>query len=189
MLYLLRCLQGRDDGETEKFLLSMFADCPKILAIKAESPRVSETVAPDEIEEALERVIECLHVPQTGVAWRRGEDYEYGRLPRQPEDRLREAEARILALKIAAECDGNTASTEYIKKRVPELIPLTEKDLQKSSSRPRENLWQQIVGNVISHKPGNRSIFNQGYAERTFDGLRVTIQGMNYLKSMGFLAS
>ena len=149
----------------------------------------SETVAPDEIEEALERVIECLHVPQTGVAWRRGEDYEYGRLPRQPEDRLREAEARILALKIAAECDGNTASTEYIKKRVPELIPLTEKDLQKSSSRPRENLWQQIVGNVISHKPGNRSIFNQGYAERTFDGLRVTIQGMNYLKSMGFLAS
>lgn len=147
----------------------------------------SETVAPDEIENALEQVIEGLRLPQTGVAWRRGEEYEYGRLPRQEEDRLRESEARILALKIAAECEGNTASTEYIKKRVPELIPLTAKDLQRSSSRRRENLWHQIVGNVISHKPGNRSIFNQGYAERTDDGLRVTNQGMSYLKSIGFL--
>ncbi len=149
----------------------------------------SATVIPDEIEEALDQVIEGLRVPRTGIAWRRGEQYEYGHLPRQKEDRLRESEARILALKIAAECYGNAASTEYIKKRVPELIPLTPTDLQQSASRPRERLWHQIVGNVISHKPGNRSLFTQGYAERTADGLRVTKYGMSYLRSIGFLTS
>ena len=149
----------------------------------------SVTVAPDEIKEALDQVIEGLRVPQTGIAWRRGEHYEYGHLPRQKEDRLCESEARILALKIATECDDNSASTEYIKNRVPELVPLTTTDLQKSASRPREKLWHQIVGNVISHKPGNRSLFNQGYAERTADGLRVTAGGLSYLKSMGFFPS
>lgn len=149
----------------------------------------STTLKASEIEEALNQVISGLRVPETGIAWRRGEEYEFGRLPRRENDRLREAEARILALKIAAECADNAASTEYIKMRVPELVPLTEKDLEQSVSRPREKLWQQIVGNVISHKPGNRSIFTKGLAERTSNGLRVTKMGMSYLKSVGFLAS
>jgi hypothetical protein len=149
----------------------------------------SATLEGSEIEEALDLVIAGLRVPETGIAWRRGENYEFGHLPRRENDRLREAEARILALKIAAECAGYAASTEYIKKRVPELVPLTEKDLQQSASRPREKLWQQIVGNVISHKPGNRSIFTQGLAERTANGLKVTDSGINYLNSVGFMSS
>lgn len=149
----------------------------------------SSSAEDEEITEALNQVIDGLRVPESGVAWRRGENFEFGHLPRRENDRLREAEARILALKIAAECDGYTASTEYIKKRVPELIPLTEKDLQQSASRPRERLWQQIVGNVISHKPGNRSIFNQGLAERTPNGLKVTKEGINYLNNIGFISS
>lgn len=148
----------------------------------------SATSEPVEIEEALRQVIEGLRVPESGIAWRRGQNYEFGYLPRNSNDRLREAEARVLALKIAAECDNYVATTEYIKRRVPELVPLTAKDLEQSASRPREKLWQQIVGNVISHKPGNRSIFTQGLAERTVNGLKVTEQGINYLNSIGFLS-
>jgi hypothetical protein len=150
-------------------------------------PSVTSEVS--EIEQALQQVISGLKVPETGIAWRRGEGFEFGNLPRRRDDRLREAEARTLALKIAAECKNYTATTEYIKKRVPELIPLTSKDLEQSASRPREKLWQQIVGNVISHKPGNRSIFTQGFAERTWNGLKVTNQGLNYLNSIGFFSS
>ena len=149
----------------------------------------SACVDDEEIEGALTQVIAGLRVPETGIAWRRGEQYEFGYLHRNGNDRLREAEARDLALKIAAECNNFTASTEYIKRRVPQLIPLTDKDLEQSASRPKEKLWQQIVGNVISHKPGNRSIFTRGLAERTANGLKVTDAGIAYLNSIGFISA
>ena len=134
----------------------------------------ANTRDPMEIDDTLECVIQGLQVPKTGIAWRRGEDFEFGQLPRQREDRLREKEARLLALKIAAECGGHEATTEHVKKRVPEMVPLTQKDLEQSPSRPREKLWQQIVGNVISHKGTGTSLFSKGLAERTATGLRAT---------------
>jgi hypothetical protein len=172
-------------GNAVTFDLRHYDGHPKATATVYLPSATSEAA---EIEESLRQVIAGLRVPETGIAWRRGEDYEFGHLPRRNDDRLREAEARVLALKIAAECDGYAASTEYIKKRVPELVPLTAKDLEQSASRPREKLWQQIVGNVISHKPGNRSIFTQGLAERTSNGLRVTDEGMSYLNNIGFIS-
>lgn len=147
----------------------------------------SSTLDAQEIDVELDQIISGLRLPRSGVAWRRGEDYEFGHLPRREEDRLLEAEARLLALKIAAECDGFEATTEYIKKRVPELVPLTPKDLQQSASRKNERLWQQIVGNVISHKEGGKSLFTQGLAVRTANGLKLTETGLSHLKSIGFL--
>src|SRR5216683_1835963 len=78
--------------------------------------------------------------------------FEFGSLQRRDEDRLRESEARILALKIAAQCPNHTATTEYIKQQVPKYIPLSKNDLLPSHTRKREALWQQIVGNVVSHQ-------------------------------------
>ena len=142
-----------------------------------------------DITAAVDVVLSGLEVPDSGVAWKRGEPFEFGRLPRRHEDRLRESEARLLALKIAAECKNFEASTTYIKERIPEIVPLTAKDLEQSQSRPREKLWQQIVGNVISHSGSSRSIFARGYANRTKNGIKVTTRGVNYLKSVGFLFS
>lgn len=143
----------------------------------------------DRITDAIEVVLSGLEVPDSGVAWRRGQDFEFGKLPRRPEDRLREKEARLLALKIAAECKNYEASTTYIKNRIPEIVPLTSKDLEQSKSRPREKLWQQIVGNVISHSSSSASIFSKGYAVRTSDGIKITNSGVDYLKRVGFLFS
>lgn len=141
----------------------------------------------DQVGDAIDIVLSGLEVPKSGVAWRRGEDFEFGKLSRRPEDRLREKEARLLALKIAAECKNFEASTTYIKNRIPQIVPLTPKDLEQSKSRPREKLWHQIVGNVISHSGSSESIFSKGYAIRTFDGIRITKLGVNYLKRVGFL--
>ncbi len=173
-------------GNAVTFDIRHYDGHPKATATVYLPTTTSET---NDIEDALRQVVAGLRVPESGIAWRRGENYEFGHLPRRPDDRLREAEARILALKIAAECKDFAASTEYIKQRVPEMIPLTAKDLEQSASRPREKLWQQIVGNVISHKPGNRSIFTQGLAERTINGLKVTDIGISYLNSVGFISS
>lgn len=99
--------------------------------------------------------------------------------------KLREPEARLIALAIAASMPGHRASTTTIKDQFPTWRELTPADLKKSPSRPREEHWQQIVGNLISHKPSSTSIFKRGLAERTNDGIRVTPKGLDLLKEQG----
>lgn len=139
-----------------------------------------------EIGAAVNTVVETMAVPERAVAWRRGWEFEFGSLHRRDEDRLREAEARILALKIAARQPHRRASTEDIKQRVPDYYPLSETDLRYSPSRKNERKWQQIVGNVVSHQRTQTGIFAKGYAERTEDGIQVTKMGVTYLNSIGF---
>jgi hypothetical protein len=140
------------------------------------------------ISEAIDLVIKEMFIPATAVAWRRGQDFEYGKLERPKEDRLLEPEARILVLKIAAQQPGRAASTRFLKKELSKYIELSATDREKSKSRTREQLWQQIVGNVISHKSVREGPFVQGYATKTPDGIKVTRKGLNYLNNMGFIA-
>ena len=140
----------------------------------------------EEIQRSIRRVISELAVPQHAVAWRRGQTYQFGDLERSKRDRIREPEARVLALKIAAKCMNHTATTEYIKDNVPNYVELSDEDRLPSRSRANEQRWQQIVGNVISHRETPRGPFEMGYAMRTDDGLAVTAEGLAYLNSIGF---
>lgn len=99
--------------------------------------------------------------------------------------RLREPEARLLALAIAASMPGHQASTTQIKDQLPQWRELTADDLKRSATRAREEHWQQIMGNVISHSPSSTSIFKRGLAERTDDGIKVTEKGLALLKEKG----
>jgi hypothetical protein len=129
-------------------------------------------------------------IPLAAVAWRRGQKFEYGHLQRpRLDDRLREHEARIIVLKIAAQQPSRAASTSLLKREVPKYIDLSEKDRVRSPFRPREFLWQQVVGNVVSHQKSSEGPFVKGFAVRTEDGLKVTRKGMNYLNNMGFTTS
>jgi hypothetical protein len=141
-----------------------------------------------EIVECVETIIFELHLPETAVAWKRGLPFEYGVLERHPADRLREAEARILALKIAAESPQRTASMSIIKKQVERYFEPSPHDMRPSPTRG-EPMWKQIIGNVISHSGSRRGPFVRGLAKRTPNGLTVTDAGLRYLKSIGFLSS
>lgn len=142
------------------------------------------------IAEITDIVIEKMIIPLTAVAWRRGQRFEFGApLARQRGDRLHEDEARILVLKIAAQQPRRVATTQFLKKEVPKYIELSPLDRRPSASRPREQLWQQIVGNVISHKGVREGPFAKGYAVKTNDGIAVTPRGMAYLNSIGFSGS
>ena len=141
----------------------------------------------EEIAAAIDMVVSETAIPKHAVAWRRGWDFEYGSLHRQDTDRLREPEARMLALKIAARSPAHTTTTEYIKEQVPRYYPLSEIDRRPSLTRKREAHWQQIVGNVISHQKTLTGLFGGGYAIRTREGLSVTERGLDHLNSMGFV--
>ena len=110
-------------------------------------------------------------IPLTAVAWRRGQDFEYGK-PQETEARpTARGEARVLVLEDSRTQPNRTASTQFLKKEVPKYIELSPQDRAPSKSRPREQVWQQIVGNVISHKDVRDGPFSKGYASKTLNGL------------------
>jgi len=56
-------------------------------------------------------------------------------MARAPRTRLREAEARILALRIAATMPNNEITTKQLKELVPDYIVFTPIDLEPSDTR------------------------------------------------------
>lgn len=141
-----------------------------------------------QIIELVDLIVSGLKLPTSAVAWKRGQPFEYGQLERPPSDRLHEAEARVLALKIAARHKGHIASTSEVKREAERYFEPSAMDSRRSLTR-NEPLWKQIVGNVVSHKGSGPGIFRQGYAERTGEGLKVTPAGLDYLSSIGFDAA
>jgi hypothetical protein len=142
------------------------------------------------ITEIIDIVIREMLIPMTAIAWRRGQPFEIGApLERPKGDRLHESEARVLVLKIAAQQPRRAASTQFLKKEVPRYIELSPLDRAPSRSRARAQVWQQIVGNVISHKDVRTGPFAMGFAMKTPDGIAVTRRGMAYLSSIGFSPS
>jgi len=101
-------------------------------------------------------------------------------------DRLREWEARILILRIAASYPNNEATNSQIKEAVPSLVKLTLIDLEPSSTRSDECKWQQVIDNVIFTRRGMANIFDKGYAICLDDGIRVTEEGLAFLKMWGY---
>lgn len=140
-----------------------------------------------EIQHATMLVIDGLQLPKLAVAWRRGQAFEYGKLDRPEKDRLREPEARLLVLKIAAGLPGRRATTEQLIENAARLFLPTKIDLIPSRSRPNQPQWHQIIRNVISHRGSSYGPFARGYAERIRGGLSVTNAGIDYLRSRGYL--
>jgi hypothetical protein len=142
------------------------------------------------ISEIIKTVINEMFIPLTAFAWRRGERFEYGELHRRKTDRLFEDEARLLVLKIAAQQTNRSATAKTIREEVQNYIELSPLDRIASKTRPREQMWHQIIRNVTSsHQHGKRGIFGMGWAEKKGDLLKVTDTGLAYLNSIGFISS
>ena len=197
--YFTMCVRQEEDGldlfeaasftigNEIKFDLRTYRGHPKVTVTLYLPDSVSDAKI---IAETIDLVIRGMVIPLAAVAWRRGQRFEFGRLRRRnQDDRLREHEARIIVLKIAAQQPGRAASTSFLKKEVPKYIELTAMDHVRSPSRPREYLWQQVVGNVVSHQGSKEGPFVKGFAVRTADGLKVTKKGLDYLNNMGFVTS
>jgi hypothetical protein len=170
-------------GNVVSFELRTYAGHPQ------ETSTVYLSFADDEVDEIRDKInliIDELCLPNTALAWIRGRDFRYGVLERPTMDRLLEKEARSLVLKITAKEPNRRATTTRIKSRIPEEFNLSRLDLEQSASRPAEKKWQQIVGNVISHRASANSIITRGFASREGEWLSVTSKGLAYLNSIGF---
>lgn len=141
-----------------------------------------------QVAETVSIVIKEMAIPVSAVAWRRGQTFQFGKLERSAEDRLRESEARILILKIAASQPKRSVTIDKLREEVPKYFDLSPIDKRPSPSRKNEVLWHIVVRNTMSsHTTGTRTIFAQGWARKIPGGLKVTKSGMDYLNSIGFL--
>jgi hypothetical protein len=147
---------------------------------------IPQSIRQEHLFAVIEQILKVFLVPISAIAWKRGQEFEFGRVDRAGNDQLREAEARILCLKIASQCEGHEASMSYIKSQIHKFTNFSKRDLRLSPTRENEPMWQQIIRNVISHESTKTGIFHRGLARKTKKGIKVTDDGLRYLERIGF---
>jgi hypothetical protein len=102
--------------------------------------------------------------------------------------RTSENEMRIAALRVAASKPSGKATTTELKYEVDRYVALTAEDRVASKTRPSEAMYQQIVGNIVSHRESKNNIFAKGWAIYTGDGIQITDAGRRHLRMLGLLS-
>lgn len=86
------------------------------------------------------------------------------------------------AMKYLATTPSKSASTSDVKKHVPNFINLTTDDREQSETRDNEQLWQQVVGNIVSHRHDSPDNFiNRGLIDYDGGTWTLTSAGEVYL--------
>lgn len=98
--------------------------------------------------------------------------------------RTTEAEIAEAVLRILAEMPNGEASTPQLRKRIEKYVKLSEGDQKDSDTRKNEELWEQIVRNIVSHKAVRGNIIAEGFANSPSRGrLRITDAGRLHVKN------
>lgn len=100
-------------------------------------------------------------------------------------NRSTEHDIAFAAMKYLASAPSHSASTSDVKAHVPNFINLTADDLEVSETRPNEYVWQQVVGNIVSHRHDSPENFiNRGLI--AYDGgiWTLTDAGAAHLKKL-----
>ena len=105
-------------------------------------------------------------------------------MARSKPNRTGEPEISIAALEVARDRPGGWVSTRQLKKLIPQYIKLTPEDLEDSLTRDGEQMWHQIVGNIISHRASEGNIIADGYAIYRDNGIEITDAGRDRLKRL-----
>jgi hypothetical protein len=98
--------------------------------------------------------------------------------------RTTENEMRIAALQVAASKPDGKARTTELKSEVDRYLALTTEDRTPSRTRPNEAIYQQIIGNIVSHRGSKTNIFAKGWAIYTGDGIQITDAGRQHLRTL-----
>jgi hypothetical protein len=101
------------------------------------------------------------------------------------DNRTSENVMRIAALQVAASKSQGKATTTEIKNEINQYLSLTLQDLLPYKTRQNQAIYQQIVGNIVSHRTAKNSIFAMGWATYTGDGIQITDVGRQYLRTPG----
>lgn len=60
---------------------------------------------------------------------------------------------------------GGEATIPQIRRAIPFYIKLTEQDRRPSRTRPGEEMWEQLVRNIVCHRKSQGNAVNAGVLE------------------------
>ena len=77
--------------------------------------------------------------------------------------RITEDEVALAVLQILASRPSGRASVRILRSSLPNYLTLSAEDRIDSDTRTNEEIWEQQVRNLKSHKKTEGNIFQQGY--------------------------
>ena len=97
-------------------------------------------------------------------------------------NRVTETEVAEAVLEILESSPDGKASIASIIKNVPKYLKLSAEDCAPSPTRKNEQMWEQQVRNITSHKGSPGNYIHEGYLAGVKGGLRITDLGRVRLK-------
>lgn len=94
-----------------------------------------------------------------------------------------EREISEAILKYLDTLPGGRATIDDLVMVVPSLVTLTADDMRASDTRPNEQIWEQRVRNIVSHKDSSGNHINLGYLQSWDGQLAITEDGKQHLKA------
>lgn len=91
--------------------------------------------------------------------------------------RTTEAEIGKAVLRILKDQPSGEASIPRLKRELPKYIKLTQDDCAASPTRNGEEVWEQQVRNLVSHRRTAGNIIAEGYATYRPRWLKITDLG------------
>ena len=99
--------------------------------------------------------------------------------------RTPEREFAIAMMRIAVTKPGNYATLDELRLEIPHYIELTPEDLEYSSRRPGERMWEQSLRNVQSHHANRTNFIYRGLLDHIpGGGYGVTDAGIAFLEKL-----
>jgi hypothetical protein len=96
--------------------------------------------------------------------------------------RVTEAEIGEAVLAICSNTPTGECPIADLVAELPNYVTLSAEDRIQSTTRPNEEMWEQQVRNLISHRTAAGNIICEGYAEYTGNAIRITDAGRRHLR-------
>ena len=91
----------------------------------------------------------------------------------------------VAVAKCAAAKPGDYVILDELRDEIPHYVPLTPGDLEYSTTRPGEHLWEQLLRNIQSHHKSPNNFISLGYLEHIpGGGYAITEKGREFLESL-----
>lgn len=100
--------------------------------------------------------------------------------------RSTEQEIGLAVLKYLFNLPGGDATIASIKKHLRANFRFTDADREQSETRPNEEMWEQQVRNLVSHRTAEGNIINDGLIAYSPNHLAITEAGESYAKRKGY---
>ena len=97
-----------------------------------------------------------------------------------------EHEISKAVMKVLYESPNGRMAVSELKDKVVKHLKLTDEDRKESTTRPNEEVWEQRLRNIVSHRGSEGNIIYEGYVEYDEEShsLEITEAGKKYAQRL-----